>query len=243
MADFYFTVDPEALLWTKTGYIAMMMALLGFFLALERILPYQTRNIFTGSVVIIAIVTAFAPRVWLTLLALTASLFAFGMLTLFFSFFMKNTTGTIRRSMQMIFVGVLIGFVGYLLRSDFVYTNLGEQYHILVAISLVSGLVILGIAVLSSPTLDEFDWDEQMLELYVIHSGGILMFHHKFKIVVDIDENLTAAGVTGVQEIFKEITQSESGINNLSVGDFNILFAQKENFTSMLLAKFIGEKS
>ena len=63
------------------------------------------------------------------------------------------------------------------------------------------------------------------------------MFHHKFKTVVDIDENLTAAGVTGVQEIFKEITQSESGINNLSVGDFNILFAQKENFISMLLAK------
>jgi len=237
MADFYFTVDPEALLWTKTGYIAMMIALLGFFLALVRILPYQTKNLFTGSVVIIAIVTAFAPREWLTILALTASLFAFGMLALFFSFFMKNTTGTIKKSMRMIFVGVLIGFVGYLLRSDVVYNNLGEQYYVLGAISLVSGLVILGIAVLSSPTLDEFDWDEQMLELYVIHSGGILMFHHKFKSVVDIDENLTAAGITGVQEIFKEITNSKAGINNLSVGDFNILFVEKENFISMLLAK------
>ncbi len=63
------------------------------------------------------------------------------------------------------------------------------------------------------------------------------MFHHKFKTVVDIDENLTAAGVTGVQEIFKEITNSKAGTNNLSVGDFNILFAEKENFISMLLAK------
>lgn len=237
MTDFYFTVDPLALLWTKTGYLAMMMALIGFFLALERILPYQTKNLFTGSVILVAIVTVFAPREWLTILALTASLFAFGMLALFFSFYVKNTTGSVRSSMRMIFVGILIGFIGYLLRSDPVYYSFGEQYYILGATFLVSGLVILGIAILSSPTLDELDWDEQMLELYVIHSAGILVFHHKFRSAVEFDENLTAAGITGVQELVKEITQSKEGLNNLSVGDYDILFAQRENFISMLLAR------
>ncbi|MFW9769170.1 MAG: hypothetical protein ACFFEM_10145, partial [Candidatus Thorarchaeota archaeon] len=169
MTDFYFTEDPASLLWTKTGYIAMMIALMGFFLALERILPYRTRNIFTWSVLLIAIVTVFAPRELLTLLALSASLLAFGMLFLFFAYFVKNTTGAVRSSMRMIFFGVLIGFIGYLLRSDLVY-SFGEQYYVLGAALLVTGLVILGIAVLSSPTLDELDWDEQMLELYVIHS-------------------------------------------------------------------------
>ena len=236
MTDFYFTEDPVSLLWTKTGYIAMMIALMGFFIALERILPYRTRNIFTGSVLVVAIVTAFAPREWLTILALTASLFAFGMLFLFFAYYVKNTVGTVRNSMRMIFFGVLIGFVGYLLRSDPVY-GFGEQYYVLGAALLVSGLVILGIAVLSSPTLDELDWDEQMLELYVIHTAGILVFHHKFRAAVELDENLTAAGITGVQELVKEITQSKSGLHNLSVGDFDILFAQRENFISMLLAK------
>ncbi len=237
MTDFYFTVDPQALVWTKTGYLAMMMALIGFFLALERILPYQTKNVFTGSVILVAIVTVFAPREWLTILALTASLFAFGMLALFFSFYVKNTTGSVRSSMRLIFVGVLIGFVGYLLRSDPVYYSFGEQSYIVGAALLVTGLVILGIAVLSSPILDELDWDEQMLELFVIHSAGILVFHHKFRAAVDLDENLTAAGITGVQELVKEITQSKEGLNNLSVGDFEILFAQRENFISMLLAK------
>ena len=76
-----------------------------------------------------------------------------------------------------------------------------------------------------------------MLELYVIHSAGILVYHHRFKHAVNLDENLTAAGITGVQELVKEITHSKEGLNNLSVGDFDILFAQKENFISMLLAK------
>jgi hypothetical protein len=158
------------------------------------------------------------------------------MLFLFFGYYVKNTTGTVRSSMRMIFFGVLTGFVGYLLRSDTVY-GLGEQYYVLGAALLVTGLVILGIAVLSSPTLDELDWDDQMLELYVIHTTGILVFHHKFRTAVEIDENLTAAGITGVQELVKEITQSKEGLHNLSVGDFDILFAQRENFISMLLAK------
>jgi hypothetical protein len=187
-------------------------------------------------VILLAITTVFSPREWLNLLALIASLFAFGMLFLFFAYYVKNTTGSVRSSMRMIFVGILIGFIGYLLRSTTIY-NIGEQYYILGAFLLVTGLVILGIAVLSSPTLDELDWDEQMLELYVIHSAGILVFHHRFKQAVDLDENLTAAGITGVQELVKEITQSKEGLNNLSVGDFDILFAQKENFISMLLAR------
>ena len=94
----------------------------------------------------------------------------------------------------------------------------------------------MGVAVLGSPALDELDWDTQMLELYVIHKSGILMYHHKFIPTVNLDENLTAAGLAGVQELFKEITQSKVGLNRLSVGTFDILFAQKDDFTTVLVA-------
>ena len=62
------------------------------------------------------------------------------------------------------------------------------------------------------------------------------MYHHKFIPTVDLDENLTAAGLTGVQELFKEITQSKTGLNRLSVGEFDILFAQRNDFTTVLVA-------
>jgi hypothetical protein len=95
----------------------------------------------------------------------------------------------------------------------------------------------LGTAILGSPALDELDWTDQMLELYMIHTSGILLFHHKFVPAVDMDESLTAAGIAGVQELFKEITQSKTGLNNLSIGDFEILFAHEPEFTSVLIAK------
>lgn len=237
MSDFYFTVDPDSLMWIKTGYLMMMIALLGFSFALEKILPYRTRHGFTLAVAIVAAITVLAPREYLTALALSASLIVFGILVLFFAFYIKNTYGVVKQSMRMIVAGFIIGFVGYLLRSDFIYNGLGEPIYLFGAFCLVSGLLIMGVAVLGSPALDELDWNEQMLELYVIHSSGILMYHQKFIPTVDLDENLTAAGLVGAQELFKEITQSKSGLNRLSVGEFDILFAQRNDFTTVLVAK------
>ena len=237
MSDFYFTVDPGSLLWTKTGYLMMMIALIGFFLALERILPYRTRHAFTAAGAMVAFVTVLAPRELLTILALSASLVVFGILALFFSFYVRNTSGIVRGSMRMIFFGFLGGFIGYILRSDFIYYSLGESAYLLGAFLLVTGLVVMGIAVLGSPALDELDWNEQLLELFVIHSSGVLMYHHKFVQTVDLDENLTAAGLTGAQELFKEITQSKTGLNTLSVGEVNMLFAHRTNFTTALVAR------
>ncbi|MHA1636034.1 MAG: hypothetical protein ACTSUZ_15900 [Candidatus Thorarchaeota archaeon] len=236
MSDFYFTVDPGSLIWIKTGYLMMMVSLIGFFFALERILPYRTRHGFTIAGAIVATITVLVSREYLTALALSASLVVFGILVLFFVFFVRNTSGVVKQSMRMIGLGFIIGFVGYLLRSDFIYIGLGEPIYLFGAFCLVAGLLIMGVAVLGSPALDELDWSEQMLELYVIHQSGILMYHEKFIPTVDLDENLTAAGLTGLQELFKEITQSKAGLNRLSIGDFDILFAQRKGFTTVLVA-------
>lgn len=237
MSDFYFTGALESLFWVKTGYISMMIALIGFFVAMEQILPFKTRNMFTISGTIVTGITVFAPREWLTALALTASLFAFGMLILFFVYYLRTTAGEVRSSIRMIMIGFLIGFAGYLMRSDFIYTSLGEAAYTLGAFLLFLGLLLLGIAVFGSPALDELDWAEQMLELYVIHDSGILMFHHKFVPTVNLDEHLTAAGIAGIQSLLEEITQTTTGLNNLSIGELDILFAHGEKFTAVLIAR------
>ena len=68
----------------------MMVALIGFFFALEKILPYRTRHGFTVAGAIVAVITVLAPREYLTALALSASLVVFGILVLFFTFFVRT---------------------------------------------------------------------------------------------------------------------------------------------------------
>ncbi|MFW9907397.1 MAG: hypothetical protein ACFFEF_02375 [Candidatus Thorarchaeota archaeon] len=237
MSDFYFTGFVESFLWVKTGYVSMMIALIGFFVAMEQILPFKTRHMFTISGLIVTGITVIAPREWMTALALTASLFAFGILILFFIYYLRTTAGEVRSSIRLILLGFLIGFVGYLLRSDFVYSSLGENVYLMGAFMLFVGLLVLGVAVFGSPALDELDWTTHMLELYVIHESGVLLFHHKFVPTVNMDEHLAAAGIAGIQSLLEEITDSATGLNNLSIGELNILFAHGESFTGVLIGK------
>jgi hypothetical protein len=237
MSDFYFTEPTAWVLWVKAGNVSLILALVGFSLALERILPYHTRHAFSVTGALLAVASAFAPRELMTPLAFAACVLAFGILALFFRFFVSSTTGVVRSSMRIISVAFVIGFIGFLGRSDIVYTNLGPEVYILGSLFLVGGLITLGTTLFGSPALDELDWTNQMLELYVIHTSGILLFHHKFVPAVNMNESLTAAGITGVDELFKEITQSMSGLNNISIGDFSILFAHESDFTSVLIAR------
>ncbi|MHA2433603.1 MAG: hypothetical protein ACXADO_10285, partial [Candidatus Thorarchaeota archaeon] len=77
----------------------------------------------------------------------------------------------------------------------------------------------------------------QLVELYLIQSGGLLVYHHQFTESPDIDQWLTAAGISGVQSLFQEITRSESGLNVVSIGEYEILFAHGRSFTSVLIAR------
>jgi hypothetical protein len=133
--------------------------------------------------------------------------------------------------------GFLIGFVGFLGRSDISYYALGELIYAFGASLMVVGLIVFGYALIMSPALDELDWRHQLVELYIIQDGGLLVFHHHFEEDLDIDQVLTAAGISGIQSLFQEITRSEQGLNVVSIGDYEILFAHGGCFSAVLISR------
>jgi len=236
-ADFYFTAEPFNTLFVKAGYVSLMLALTAFFFTVERIVPYRTRYVFSLSGFAISVITILSPRYFLEVLALSIAIMTFVGIMMFLVYTLRNTTGDIRRSIEQLVTGFMIGFVGFLGRSDFVYFNLGEPIYILGSGMLVGGLMIFGYAIVDTPALDELDWKRQLVELYLIGAGGILVYHRQFAESRDVDQVLTAAGISGVQSLFQEITSSDSGLNVVSIGDYEILFAHGVSFTSVLIAR------
>ncbi|MCF2137996.1 MAG: hypothetical protein K9W43_12250 [Candidatus Thorarchaeota archaeon] len=237
LSDFIFIEDPLLSLMTKAGYLAMMIALLAFYYAMEAIIPYLPKHAVSVPGLLLVAITIFVPYNVLTIVALVASLIAFFVLCLFLIYAVRSTSGTVRHSMEIIFIAFFIGFLGYVGRSDFAYYTLGANIYILAALFLVTGLGIMGITLLSSPALDELDWYNQIYDLFVIHYSGLLIFHESFKEDSTANEDLTAAGITGVQSLFKEILKSDQGLSSMSVGDKHILFTQGEKFTTVLITK------
>ncbi len=237
LSDFVFTTEPLLSITTRLGYLFIMIALLALFLAMERIVPYLPRNRVSAFGLIITIVTIFIPYEMLTVMALLSSLTTLLVLCVFLIYAIRNTTGGVRHSMELIFISFFIGFLGFVGRSDFAYYNLGQGVYTFAALLLVIGLVIMGVTVIYAPSLDELDWYNQMVELYVIHYSGLLLVHHSFKKSAMANEDLTAAGVTGIQAMFKEILNSPAGFSSISIGSLHILFDHGKGFTTVLIVQ------
>lgn len=236
ISDFWLTTEPLNTTFVSLGYIALIFALTAFFAAMEMILPYRTRHTFTIIGLVSTFMPLIIPRVFFEPLALFAAIIALIGITQFLRYTWGSTSGEVRKSVQWVVVGFVVGWLGFIGRSDTAYL-LGEFIYTIGLLLLTIGILIFGYVLSTSPALDELDWNQQILELYVIQMGGILMCHHQFIENPDIDQVLTAAGIAGVQSLFQEITRSDTGLNIVSIGEYDILFAHGAAFTCVLIAK------
>ena len=237
VSDFYGLSEPLYTLFTKLGYVGLILALSAFYFAVEIILPFKTRNVFFITGLIHVLLAIIFPREWLEIVAVSIALVTFVVVSLFLNYTMKNTSGNIRNSIKTISLGFLLGYFGFIFASDMSFNNLGPGYYLIGASSLVIGLAIFGYGSIFSPALGELDWRQQLVELYIIQQGGLLIYHHEFRRTSEIDQMLTAAGISGVQSLFQEITSSEAGLNVVSVGQFELLFSHSSTFTSVLISR------
>jgi len=236
-SDFYYTIEPYNTVFTKLGYVGLILALSAFFFAIELILPYRTRNAFFITGLMHVILAIMFPRAWLDYVAISIAFVTLAGVVLFLNYTMKNTSGNVRKSIEIILAGFLIGYFGFIFSSDMAYNLVGIVPYLLGEGGLVVGLAIFGIGAIYSPALGELDWRQQLVELYIIQQGGLLVYHYEFERTSELDQVLTAAGISGVQSLFQEITQSELGLNVVSVGKFEILFSHSSSFTSVLITK------
>jgi hypothetical protein len=236
-ADFYFITEPLNTILIKTGYIGLILALSAFFVAVEAILPNNTRHIFFIAGLIHVLLASVFPRAWMEVVAASIAVVTLIGVMLFLNYTMKNTSGNLKSSIWKTVAAFLFGFFGFILASDPIYYNLGIGTYLIGESLLVIGITGFGIGLIFTPTLDELDWHQQLVELYIIREGGLLVYHHEFIENAEIDQVLTAAGISGVQSLFQEITRSDTGLNIVSVGEFAILFAHSLTFTSVLIAR------
>lgn len=235
VSDFWVQAELYNTQWVAAGYIALIFTLTAFFAAMEMILPYNTRHILTMIGFATMFMPLVIPRGTFEYLALFDAIIALIGITLFLRYTLVSTAGDVQGSVKWVVFGFVIGWLGFIGRSETGY-SLGEPIYTLSLFLLTIGMLIFGHVLSTSPALDELDWNQQILELYVIQSGGILMCHYQFVDNPETDQVLTAAGIAGIQSLFQEITRSDTGLNIVSIGDYDILFAHGASFTSVLIA-------
>ena len=129
ISDFWLITQPLNTQFVAAGYIALIFALTAFFAAMEMILPYKTRHLLTTIGVVSTFLPLFLPRALFEVLALTDAILALIGIMLFLRYTWGSTAGDVRRSVQWVVIGFVIGWLGIIGRSDTGY-SLGEPIYI-----------------------------------------------------------------------------------------------------------------
>ncbi|MFW9919765.1 MAG: hypothetical protein ACFFED_09215 [Candidatus Thorarchaeota archaeon] len=237
ISAYWIIEEPLNTRWVAVGYVSLILALTAFFFAMERILPYRTRHAFSIVGLLFAIITLIIPRDLYVFVAFAAALLALGGILLFLRYSLKITSGDVKRNVEIVVASFLVGWIGFLFRSDFIYYTLGEVFYVIGQILLLVGIAIFGYILTYTVALNELDWEKQIVGVYLIQYGGLLVFHYEFEETSGIDQFLTAAGISGVQSLFQEITRTESGLNMVSIGELELIFAHGGSNTAVLIAK------
>lgn len=235
-SDIYALTDVDSTFWAKVAYVGLFIAISGFSFGVENIVNYRTFHIPTGMLLILGFFAAILPREQMIYTAYVGYVVMAILLVLFVNYYRGITVGDVKKNIERIWIAFLIGIIGYVGKSDFVYYNIGEYVYILSGIILVVSLIALGMIIIASPALNELDWEDYLMEIYVLQSSGVLMHHHTFKSSVSFDEGLTAAGIAGIQNLFQELLLTKGGLNHLTVGEYSVLFVHGDGILSVLIS-------
>jgi len=238
MISTYWIIDePMSTFWVTVGYVSLILSLTAFFFAMERILPYETHHAFSIMGLLFAIVTLLIPRDTFLVIAFAAALLALVGILLFLKYSIEITSGDVRRNVEIVVGSFIVGWIGFVGRSDFVYYNLGEPLYLASLVLLLVGITVFGYILTYTVALDELDWEKQVVGVYLIQFGGLLVFHYEFEESPNVNQVLTAAGISGVQSLFQEITRTEYGLNMVSIGEYELLFAHGGTITGVLISR------
>ena len=89
----------------------------------------------------------------------------------------------------------------------------------------------------SLPPAEEMEWSNEILNLYVIKDGGIIMTDYTFSQKGKFDADLLAGGMTGVTAILKEMIDSkETKLKIIDHEDKKVLFEYGKGFSTVLIS-------
>ncbi len=139
-----------------------------------------------------------------------------------------RVTREIRRKMLISFL-LIIGVLFFgLLDTDFGYSLFPIRRDFVSIIAMIGTIsTSLGMAkfFLSFETFTEFGWKAKMRELFIIAPNGVTLLYHSFEPRSSSQStDLVTAGLTGVQELLKEMIQSDQKLQTIDHQDLKILF-------------------
>ncbi|HME55573.1 MAG TPA: hypothetical protein VKM55_25430 [Candidatus Lokiarchaeia archaeon] len=230
-----------------TGAFFAFLAMSVFMYAAE-VLIARTKHVFTICFLAVAVTCLFLPFDVVRLVYYIFAPLLICFTILFLCLLMSITSGSVRKSFFVVFVGLCLYGLGYAFSAELLKPIFPAK--VFPSLLILAGLAFTGMGFINIPSFQEIHWDDSLLHVFVFHIDTSVCIYDESLIKIgkdaEISADLFSSGVSGIINIIKEMVQSEKKLKVLDHEDKKIILEYGEYITVALVTvrdlKILHEK-
>ena len=218
----YHTTDPVIRNITlNTGFLIQVICVCLFVIIMERYKTYIKKYLFSSIFIIIAILYLFILLFFIEFGAVMSSIF-WPFFFLFFiiylrelvkNSFIKRDIRNFRLLFIRFFIGIILVGIGYQFSTRAIISAFGLEYRLIGDIFQILGLSLLSLFFFYIPSFSEYDWQESIEVLYIIHSSGGMLYKKQFKDQASLlDDNLITGALASIRLLIEEVSNEKGNL-------------------------------
>lgn len=230
--DYPHTTESYYIVGAFFAFLAMSV-----FMYASEVLIAKTKHALTIGFLALAVTCLFLP---FQIVRLVYYIFAPLLIcfTIFFLFLLMSlTSGSVRKSFFVVFVGLCLYGLGYAFSAELLNSIFPTK--IFPSMLILAGLAFTGMGFINIPSFQEIHWDDSLLHVFVFHIETSVCIYDQSLIKVgkdaEISADLFSSGVSGIINIIKEMVQSEKKLKVLDHEDKKIILEYGKYITVALV--------
>ena len=218
ISDYYVDDSSLRVVYLELGYLSLAICASIFIFIIEKYKIFRRKFLFSAIFVIYLIFFIVLSLVDINI-AQTFSYLFWIIFIIFFvyysrglnSIFKKNPIlGNYNRHLIKLFVGISLAIIGFSLTIDFTIDLIGLGSRLIGDILLLAALFFLYFYFSSVPSFSEYDWQQKIESLFIIHKSGLLIFEKSFKPGHIFYDSTTSGAITSLKIMLETVSKKET---------------------------------
>ena len=215
----YFVVDLSLrIIYLEFGYLSLAICASIFIFIIEKYKIFRRKFLFSIIFFIYLIFFVILSLVQINIAQIFSVLF-WVIFIIFFvyyskelnSIFKKNPIlGNYNKHLIKLFIGIALSMIGFGLTIDFTISFIGLGSRLIGDILLLFALFFLYFYFSSIPSFSEYNWQQKVESLYVIHKSGLLIFEKSFKPGETFYDSATSGAITSLKMMLESVSTKET---------------------------------
>ncbi len=218
ISDYYVVDSSLRIICLNLGYMSLAICAFIFIFIIEKYKIFKRKFLFSIIFVIYLIFFAILSLIDISITQILSPIFFAIFITFFIyyskelnSIFEKNPIlGNYNKHLIKLFAGISLLIIGFGLTIDFSINLFGLGSRLIGDLFQLLALFFLYFYFSSIPSFSEYNWQQKIDSIFIIHKSGLLIFERSFKPGDTYYDSATSGALTSLKMMLETVSKKET---------------------------------